>query len=322
MKEKKIKLDLKDKKILYQLDLNSRQSNLKIAKKVGLSKDVVNYRIKKLEQEGFINGYYTIIDFSRIGYFSIRVYIKLLDTSPEKKREIIDFLVKNKKIFYVAGIEGQFDIGFGTWIKNIYEFEDFYLEFKKKFKQYIGKDKISIFTKAHHFHRAYILDKKIDDVKPEYFGKEKIVPHDDTDLNILRIIAKNARIPIMEIAKKLKIPATTIAFRIRQLEKKKIIQGYRFIFNFRLFGYEYYKVDLTLKDILRLKELITFAHYNPNILYIDQTIGGSDFEFDLEIKDKEEFFKLIEILRKRFPIRTWTYFTAKSYEKLLYFPES
>ena len=42
-----LKIDLKDRKILYELDLNSRQSNSTLGKKVGLSKDIVNYRIKK-----------------------------------------------------------------------------------------------------------------------------------------------------------------------------------------------------------------------------------------------------------------------------------
>jgi len=56
-------LDLKDRKILYYLDINSRQSNSDIAKKVGLSKEVVNYRIKRLEKEGIIKGYYTVLDF-------------------------------------------------------------------------------------------------------------------------------------------------------------------------------------------------------------------------------------------------------------------
>ena len=45
-------LDLKDRKILYQLDLNARQSNAEIAKKTRLSKDAVGYRIKKLEEQG------------------------------------------------------------------------------------------------------------------------------------------------------------------------------------------------------------------------------------------------------------------------------
>ena len=38
-------IDLKDRKILYQLDSNCRQSNTQIGKNVGLKKDVVSYRI-------------------------------------------------------------------------------------------------------------------------------------------------------------------------------------------------------------------------------------------------------------------------------------
>ncbi|HLC80671.1 winged helix-turn-helix transcriptional regulator [Candidatus Woesearchaeota archaeon] len=42
-----MKLDLKDKKILYELDLNSRATLNEISKKVGLSKQVVDYRVTK-----------------------------------------------------------------------------------------------------------------------------------------------------------------------------------------------------------------------------------------------------------------------------------
>ena len=164
------KLDIKDKKIFHQLDLNARQSNSKIAKKIRLSKDVVNYRIKRLEKLGLISGYYTIIDFSRLGYLSLRVYLKLIDITPTKEKEIINFLTNHKKVFFLAKIDGPFDLAFGTWIKEIYEFEDFYLNFKKKFKQYIDQEQISVFTKAHHFHRAYLLNKKFDESKPEFFG--------------------------------------------------------------------------------------------------------------------------------------------------------
>jgi DNA-binding Lrp family transcriptional regulator len=40
------KLDLKDRKILYYLDLDSRQSLRSIGHKVGLSKDIVTARVK------------------------------------------------------------------------------------------------------------------------------------------------------------------------------------------------------------------------------------------------------------------------------------
>lgn len=317
-----IKLDLKDKKILYQLDINSRQQNSKIAKKVGLSKEVVNYRIKRLEKLGLIKGYYAVIDFSRLGYFSVRVYLKLLDTPNEKEKEILDFLVRNRNTFFVAKIDGPYDLVFGTWIKDIYEFENFWMDFKIKFKEFIGKENISIFTKAYHFHRAYIVDKKFEDLAPEIFGGNKTEDHDEKDIKILKLLARNARISIVDISEKLKTPPRTVDFRIKQLEKKKIIQGYRFIFDFGLFGYEYYKVDIILKDISRLKSLVQFAQNHPNILYIDQTIGGSDFEFDLEVKNKAHFLEIMKELREKFPeIREWSYFNLREYNKLLYFPE-
>ena len=61
-----IKLDIKDKKILYELDMDARQSISSIAKRVGLSKEVVNYRIRRMEKEGLIDGYYAIIEYSKL----------------------------------------------------------------------------------------------------------------------------------------------------------------------------------------------------------------------------------------------------------------
>jgi Lrp/AsnC family leucine-responsive transcriptional regulator len=61
-----IKLDLKDKKILTLLDEDARLSNSQIAKKVGLSKPAVEYRLKRFEKNNLIFQYYTIIDFTKL----------------------------------------------------------------------------------------------------------------------------------------------------------------------------------------------------------------------------------------------------------------
>jgi DNA-binding Lrp family transcriptional regulator len=50
------KLDLKDRKILYHLDLDSRQSFAQIDKKTGLHK-VVALRVKKLQEKGIIRNF-------------------------------------------------------------------------------------------------------------------------------------------------------------------------------------------------------------------------------------------------------------------------
>ncbi len=318
----KSKLDLKDRKILFELDKNSRQSNTKIAKTVGLSKDVVNYRIKKLEKIGIIEKYYAVIDTSKLGYISFRVYLKLIDATPKDEEDMFKYLKECKEVGYAAKIDGNYDINFWVIVKRVYDFEEFYLEFKKHFRQYIGEEKISIFTRIHRLSRAYILNKETREEEAIIFSGEEVGEIDKTDVEILKILSENARIPTVDIAKILKLSDRAVVFRIKQLEKKGIIQGYTTLFNLELLGFETYKVDIFLRDMTALSKLKNFAQMHPNIIYIDQTIGGSDFEIDIEIDRQQSFEKLMDEIRTKFPeIRNWFYFTIRKYHKMSYFPE-
>ena len=77
------KLDLKDRKILYHLDFDSRQSFRSIGKKVGLSKDVVISRINKLQEKEIIISYITEYDYLRLGLTALRFYFKFQYVTPE-----------------------------------------------------------------------------------------------------------------------------------------------------------------------------------------------------------------------------------------------
>ena len=318
-----IKLDLKDRKILYQLGLNARQPNSKLAKNVGLSKEVVHYRIKRLESQDIIKTYYPIIDLSALGYLSFRVYLGLIDASPQKEKEIINFLVKCKETLYVYDIEGPFDVAFGIAVKEIREFESFYNEFKDNFKSYMDKEQISLFTAVYHFNRNYLLEQKAQKNLAGIVGRSKLVEHDEIDWNILSLLSKNARILLTDIAEKLSIPERTVAFRIKRLEQKKIILGYKPLLDLNLLGYDYFKLDIVLKDTSKIKNLMNYAESNPFVMYIDRTIGGSDFEFDVEVKNKQQLLEIVEDLRTKFPeIREWHYFSVSNFVKLLYLPEN
>ena len=65
-----VKLDLKDKRILTVLDESARTPLSKIAAKVGLSKQLVDYRIKSLIRRGIINGF--TIRCDQVWIFNLR----------------------------------------------------------------------------------------------------------------------------------------------------------------------------------------------------------------------------------------------------------
>ena len=83
------KIDLKDRKILYYLDFDSRQSYRSLGKKVGLSKDIVTSRVKKLQEKGIIKGFFAIVDYPKIGFSIYRFYFSFQNVTPEIKKEII-----------------------------------------------------------------------------------------------------------------------------------------------------------------------------------------------------------------------------------------
>lgn len=69
-------MDDLDKKVLKELQLDSRISFTKIAEKVGISTATVSDRVKRLTKEGIICGYTALIDTSKLGMVTLITKIK------------------------------------------------------------------------------------------------------------------------------------------------------------------------------------------------------------------------------------------------------
>ena len=128
-----VKLDLKDRKILYQLDSDSRQSFRKIGRKVGLSKDVVASRVKKLEENGIILRFFTYYDILQLGLNFIRFYLKFQYVTPDIKKEIIDHFMNDDNVNNLFSTEGSYDLGVLMMVENI---SDIYPLWKKTLEKY------------------------------------------------------------------------------------------------------------------------------------------------------------------------------------------
>ena len=95
-------LDIKDRKILAELDLNARATFQEIGKKVRLSKETSIYRIKKLEERKIILRYSTLVNFAKLGYTGFAVYNRFEKVDDKLKLEIINTLEKIPEIYWIA----------------------------------------------------------------------------------------------------------------------------------------------------------------------------------------------------------------------------
>jgi DNA-binding Lrp family transcriptional regulator len=318
-------IDETDKKILFELDRNARRSVKEIAKSLRMNRDTVAYRIAQLEKNKIIEGYYTVIDYSRIGYnVLVRTYLRFQNTTLEIEDEISDYLTSKKETFTVYEIEGDWELAFGFLGKSLNDFKKFLQKFLEKYNKYIHAEKIAVFTEYIQFCKNYLVPEN----KRDYFfiitGNSAETKFDETDITILKLVAENAKISLLDVANNLKLTSMAVKYRINELEKKKILLGYKALIDLPKIGYNYYKVDFKIEDISRLKDFQSFAKIHPNIVFEDRTIGGSDFEFDVELKSHDEFHELINEFKRKFPglIRDYSYYRAKKIHKYVYFPES
>ncbi len=314
----KINLDKKDIQILGILDWNARMPLTQIAKKIRLNKDVVRYRINNLEKNGVIEGYYTVINTSKLGYITIRVYLDFINVNNVIEKKIINYLNKNFNASQIFSIEGEYQLGIIAWEKSIFDLDRKMRDFKKLFGNYINKEQISIITLFNQYPRKFLLDNK-QVIKIEESELFKIK---EDDLRILSEISKNSRVSSVDLSFKLKIPQTTIIHRIKELEKAKIILGYRVKINISKLDYQNYFIEIYTKNNSEVNKIIDFSIANKNCIYSLNVFPGADLELETEFTDKLELFDFINHLRNSFKsIKKIKYWSTINYHNINYFPQ-
>ena len=105
-----------------------------------------------------------------------------------------------------------------------------------------------------------------------------------------------------EIAKQVKLSKQVVSYRMRNLEKAGVIEGYFAIINIYALGIAHYRVHLryqnmTAKDEQQLLEFIT---HHPGVSWIIQLYGDLDLAYIVWATSITEFEKTFEDINSRF----------------------
>jgi DNA-binding Lrp family transcriptional regulator len=133
----KVTLDETDSKIMMYLFENARMKTVDIAKKVGVSADAVQYRIKKLVQTGvitFFGVYYNPLVF---GYTRYKLLVWLQNADFERERELIAYCEQHPNSSYINRTVGNWDLELDFDAKNASEIHELIKNIRSKFSDII-----------------------------------------------------------------------------------------------------------------------------------------------------------------------------------------
>jgi len=323
MEKNIIKLDKKDKKILYYLDLNSRQSLSQLSKKVGLSKQVIDYRIKNFIKKGLISEFYTVINISRIGYTHYKLYFKFQSVSIEKEKEIVNYWTRSKNSIWVASCRGRWDLTISLLAKDTNELGEIVTEFMNHFSQFILEKDIFITHISPVFTKKYLTEQR-EKKEFTYIGKIGGYDLDETEKKILSRLSTNARIPILDLMRKTGLTREVVTYRIKKLIKNNVISQYRILIDLDKMGYKLYKLILRLQNLSQKREndLRNFVNHHPNGVQFLKLLGNWDIELEFEVEDEEHLHEILLEVRNEFSevIRDYDTLLINKEHKLNYFP--
>ncbi len=320
----KVLVDLKDKRILYELDRNSRQTNKQVAKKVGLSEQVVGNRIRRLQDLRIIEYFFVKTNPSILGYMHLKIYLRLHNITKQMEEEFVRELNKQKNIYWLASLRGKYDLVASIYVQNIAEFSEKYEEIFGRWGDYILERNIIVLERAFTYSKSYLVPKQ----KPEEIiysiGDEQNIQLDKTEVKLLKILNNEGRKPLISIAKELNVSADTVKYRLNNLKKKGIITGFGVKINYKKIGNQYHLIFLKLQNMNseKYRKLETVAKTSRNVIIFIKAIGDHDIELEVETITSEELDNLMKTCRDYFvsEIKDYEILEVTREHRMAYYP--
>jgi len=320
-----------DRKLLFELDQNSRLSYAELGRKLKSLPETIRYRMDSLVNRKIITSYIATIDSGKLGFIHFKLLLRLHEVGDRHLDELVKFLVNNPRTLRVSRYDGEFELGCVIKASGMDKLDEVVRDIYSRFGQYIVKRSISINVWANYLPRTALVNKERKGTfRPTYRSASSSYNLDTADKYILSQVSTNSRVSATAIAAGLKelddclpLSVDTVTQRIKKLEKEGIISGYGVLLNPDPLSLVSYKVLLFLNALPNEKfdALVKTLHMDTRVVHVIKTLGEWDLEIDLEISDFRECRNTVMELTRKFPgtIRDYIPMRYLSTEKFRFF---
>lgn len=294
-----MQLDTLDKRILFELDCDSRQSYSELARKLRHGRDRVEYRVERLVDLGVIRKFATAINIYRLGLTIYKTYLRLR-TNKKRVKELFAYLEVRTDVYRVAAYDGNWDVNIAMIANSPRQFYDGHSELVSRFHDIIIECAIYTLVDVWWFKKGYFVGKGGPGIRT---GGEPASLHiDRLEYDLLSHISHDSRIGYTDLAEKVGTTPAIAKYRLEQLESQGVIAGYRLEINHEKLDMLYFKVQLFLSSYQSrfLKRLFDFCESNPHITLFIVQLGECPVEIELEVESLSQYHQILDSLREEF----------------------
>ncbi|HLD04921.1 MAG TPA: Lrp/AsnC family transcriptional regulator [Candidatus Nanoarchaeia archaeon] len=290
-------MDKIDQKLLTELDKDPKIPLTQLAKKLLISQQVADYRMKRLIKQGVIVKFAAIINLKSLRQEHYRIFFRF--NAKFDINEVFSYLKNQKEVYWTARIGGRYDLLLTLFVFDFAAFDQFIGRFNQEFPGLI-RDITSCYVLNHCFYNHKFLSKEF--IQIEYGYNDPSIELDELDQYILRKIKDNCRVAALELARERGTTYKTILNRIKALEKNKVILGYRLFIKSKdhlpfivLFSFKEYATN-------KEKELINYLARKEEVTQSLRIFGVWNLLIHVRMGDNEKLQRFIAEVREKFDI--------------------
>ncbi|MDO8480742.1 MAG: Lrp/AsnC family transcriptional regulator [Nanoarchaeota archaeon] len=295
-----MQLDALDKKILYELDRNSRQSLVQLAKKIRRSRTTVDFRIHRLKQGNVIRNFVTLMRPSTLGLTPYKIFLQLQSVTEEDVQKIAS-VIETLPSHWSAKVNGSWDFIIGVMTNNVKKFNILKMKILSDLGPHIVKRSISTTTEITHFGRDYLVGGKHKEVH-QWVADFLPLNLTTTELQMLKLLSMNSRLTVKEISQETELDALTVVHKLKRFSKQGVIYMHNISLNLDTIGFSAFKVLVYFRYYTpKLREtFVSYCQTRPHLINLVECIGEWDVELDFELPRIEDLYQELRDLRSAF----------------------
>lgn len=118
----------------------------------------------------------------------------------------------------------------------------------------------------------------------------------DFNTRILNILQENARASYTEIGKRIGLTGPAVAERIRKLEEKGVIRGYRTTLNAEALGFQLHAIISLRAFVGKLKPFLKDVQDYPEVINCFRITGNENIMMEVRLRDQHHLESFIDLL--------------------------
>lgn len=315
-----------DRALIYLRAENARISLKQLSRHLNKSPQRIKYNLSVLEKNGILSKPYAVFDYASFGLLMFKVYFRGAYIKEKERARIVAELEENPYILSIYELTGEYDLMlvFGTTNPS---------KFSTELKNLIAriptlKDyTIVLNVVSYKYPKHYLLEGTgINPLDPEIIlgGDKEKDALSPKDMLVIKYLVSHPMARFTRLAEKTGLNVKTVKSIIRDLKKRKILKGFKYVIDITKLDTHRWRLFLNLHNLSSERETKFMAHLHRSsgVVQTNKTVGDWDLEVDIESLEKNTIRHIVSEIKEEFAdiIEHFSLIEIYRYDKISYLP--